>query len=106
MIVQGVLSHEVLVTLVAVVVFNSRMGDQVTFQGGVVRKSFLTDLADERVGNLVDWHVFLEVDGGGKRTLAQVTLKSFIAVESLHVFDEIVSEGESLVAVVTLPLVL
>ena len=71
-----------------------------------MRKSFLTNLANEGVRDLVDWHVFFEVDGGGKRTLTQVTLEAFVSVEAFHVFDEVVSEGESFVAVVALPFVL
>ena len=71
-----------------------------------MRKSFLANLANERVRYFMDWHVFFEVDCGCEGALAKVALKTFIAMESFHVFNKIVSERKGFVAVVTLPLVL
>ena len=106
MVVKRIFPHEVLVTLVTVIVLDARVGDEVTLQRGVVGKAFLTYLTDEWVGDFVDWHVFFEIYSGSKRSLTEVTLKPFVAMESLHVLDKIVSERKCLVTVIALPFVL
>ena len=69
-------------------------------------KTFLANLADEGVGDLVDWHVFFKIYSGGKRSLTEVALKTFVTMETLHVLDKIVSERKGLVTVITLPFIL